>query len=252
MASVHLFNSAVTAAARAGCANCGLLAWSQASRLGAADAAHFNDLITHHRPVSRGAHLYHAGAALDFMHVIHSGFLVATTGTDDGMEQVTCFLMPGDAAGLDGIASSRHQCNTIAIEDSSVCGLAYADLERACSTFPALQHHFHCLLGSEINRDRRLMLLLGGMRAEERVAAFLLDLSTRFAARGYSPTEFKLPMRHQDIGSYLGLRLETMSRLFAKLGRENLITLDGRYIRINDIEALRQRLSDGERHQVVA
>lgn len=140
----------------------------------------------------------------------------------------------------------------IAIEDSSVCDPAYTDLGRACSRFPELQRHFHRLPGREINRDRALMLLLGGMRAEERVAAFLLDLSIRFAARGYSPAEFKLPMRHQDIGSYLGLRLETMSRLFGKLDRENLITLDGKYIRINDIEGLRQRVSDGERHQILA
>ncbi len=152
--------------------------------------------------------------------------------------------MPGDPAGMDGIGNGKHQFDTVAIEDSSVCAISFDLLEQLCGEFPGLQRDFHRLLSTEINRDHGLMLLLGVMHAEERLTVFLLNLSTRFAARGYSATQFRLPMRHRDIGSHLGLSLETVSRLLTRLSKDEVIALDHKYLRIKTVEGLKQRLGD--------
>lgn len=230
--------------AHTGCLNCGLLAWCQSGQLAARDAARFSKHITHHRPVKRGAYLHHAEGPLESLHVIHSGFLKTTTGNESGLEQVTGFLMPGDPAGMDGIDSGKHQFDTVAIEDSSVCSISFGLLEQLCGEFPGLQRDFLRLLSTEINRNHGLMLLLGVMNAEERLIVFLLNLSARFAARGYSATQFRLPMRHQDIGSHLGLSMETISRLLTKLSNDEAIALDHKYLRIKTVEGLKQRLGD--------
>jgi CRP/FNR family transcriptional regulator, anaerobic regulatory protein len=206
--------------------------------------ARFDKLIIHRRPIKEGAYLYSAGAPLESLHVIHSGFLKTTVGNETGLEQVTAFLMPGDPAGMDGIASGKHQSNTVAIEDSSACGISYVQLEKLCRELPILERHFEGLLSNEINLDYALMMSLGVMHAEERFASFLLSLSARFAARGDSAIQFRLPMKHHEIGSYLGLSLETISRLITKFSKEELIALNHKYIQIKTIEGLNQRIED--------
>lgn len=230
------------------CPNCGLLAWAQSSQLDAHDAARFNNLITHHRPIEKNTYLHHAGSPLESLHVVHSGFLKSIIGNEDGKEQITGFLMPGDPVELDAIASKRHQSGVIAVEDSSVCGISLVQLEQLCCEFPAFQHHFHQLLSGEINHDHRHMLWLGVMHAEERIVRFLLSFSERIAARGYSATQFKLP-KHQDIASYLGLSLETVSRELTSLRKDEIIALDHYYIQIKNVDALKQRSSSFEKRR---
>jgi CRP/FNR family transcriptional regulator len=150
--------------------------------------------------------------------------------------------MAGDMLGMDGIGSDQHSCNAVALEDSEVCVIPYARLEELSRELSVLQQHFHKVMSREIVREHGVMLLLGSMRAEERLAAFLLNLSQRFTSRGYSPSEFNLRMTREEIGSYLGLKLETVSRTFSKFQEDGLIGVQQKNIRILDSEGLKSVL----------
>jgi CRP/FNR family transcriptional regulator, anaerobic regulatory protein len=226
-----------------GCANCSLRAWAQFCQLAASDLARLDQLIIHCRQIKKGASLYHAGSPFESLHVVQSGCLKTTVGIEHGLEQVAGFVVPGEFAGMDGIASGKYQANAVALEDSSVCGISFGQFERFCRKFPVLQRDFHRLLGLEIDRDHKLMLLLGTLHAEERLAYFLLSFSTRFDAGRDLATPFMLPMKHKDIASYLGLKLETVSRLLTRLGRDEIIALDRKEIRIRNVDGLKRRTS---------
>ena len=158
---------------------------------------------------------------------------------EDGREQVTRLCMPGEMLGMDGLASGRHASDAIALDDGEVCVVPYHRLENLEREGRAVQRQLHRMFSTEIVRGQRMMLLLGSMRAEERVAAFLLNLSERFTALGYSPSEFILRMTRDEIGSLLGIKLETVSRIFSKLQREALIEIQGKHVRIISSEGLR-------------
>ena len=199
------------------------------------------DIIAHCRPLKRNEHLHRAGTALNSLYAIQSGFLRTSVSINDGREQVVDFPITGELIGMDAIGTGMHQCDTVALEDSSLCGIRYADLEELGHAIPALQNHLHRAMGAEIAREHGIMLLLGAMRAEERIAAFLLNLSIRFSARGYSGTSFRLPMTRQDIGSYLGLKFETVSRVFSRFNDLRLISVNSRTITIENLAKLQQR-----------
>ena len=220
------------------CTDCGLLAWGVAACLTATESADFARRIEHRRARKTHELLHRAGAMLTSLYVIRSGFMKSSVAGSSGREQITGFLMPGDLIGMDAIATGRHQCSTIALEDSIVCGIVFADFEQLAHDIPALQQHFHQSLGREITRDHGMMMLLGAMRAEERVAAFLLNLSRRLAARGLPDHRFHLPMGRQDIGNYLGLTLETVSRAFSHLSAKGLIAIAFKEVEILDAAAL--------------
>jgi CRP/FNR family transcriptional regulator, anaerobic regulatory protein len=156
----------------------------------------------------------------------------------DGREQVTGFNLAGDVLGLDGIGSGVHCCDALAIEDSQVCIIPFHQLEAMCRDVQPLQQHVHRLMGSEIVREATLMMLLGTMSADQRVATFLLNLSGKLKARGYSPAEFHLRMTREEIGSYLGMKLETVSRMLSKFQKDGLLDTHGKQIRILDMEGL--------------
>jgi CRP/FNR family transcriptional regulator len=157
---------------------------------------------------------------------------------EDGREQVTGFQMTGEIIGMDAISTDVHACDAIAMENSEVCALPFNQLEAMSRELPSLQRHLHKIMSREIVRDQGIMLLLGSMRAEERLAAFLLNFSQRLAARGFSPTQFQLRMSRQAIGSYLGLKLETVSRAFSHFQNEGLISVKVRSIEILDLPRL--------------
>jgi CRP/FNR family transcriptional regulator len=146
--------------------------------------------------------------------------------------------------GLDGIATDRHSLDVIALDDSEVCVIPYAHLQAVAMRAPAIQHQVHRMMSREIVREQGIMMLLGSMRADARVAAFLLGLSEKFAARGYSPTEFHLRMTREEIGSYLGLKLETVSRVLSRFQGKGLIRAQVRSITIVDVEGLRTVVPD--------
>ena len=203
------------------------------------DLAGIQELVSTRRRVKGGEHIYHAGDSFASIYVVRSGFFRSNMTLVDGREQVTGFFMAGEIMGMDGIHRGEHTCDMIALEDSEVCVIAYARLQRLSADMPALQQHFHRMMGREITRDHGIMLLLGSMRAEERLATFLLQLSARYAARGYSATAFNLRMTREDIGSYLGLKIETVIRALGKLQKQGLVSVKGRRIEIDDLAALR-------------
>jgi CRP/FNR family transcriptional regulator len=224
------------------CPDCGFIDWGRGANPSTDELQRFCSKIEHRRLRKQREYLHRAGTTLSALYIINSGFVKTIISDGNGHEQITGFSMPGDLIGMDAIATGKHQCSTVALEDSSLCGMAFVDLEQLNREIPALQHHFHQTLGAEITRDHGMMLLLGAMRAEERVAMFLLNLSRRFVLRGRSGTRFRMPMTRREIGNYLGLQLETVSRAFSQLANAQLIAVDNKEIEIKSVERLQQVL----------
>jgi CRP/FNR family transcriptional regulator len=203
------------------------------------EIATLDRLINARRNFRRGESLYRAGDGFGALYAVRRGFFKTFILHEDGREQVTGFQMTGEILGMDAISTDVHACDAVALEDSEVCEVPFGDLERLTGQIPALQRHFHKTLSREIVRDQGLMLLLGSMRAEERLAAFLVNLSQRFGDRGYSRSEFNLRMTREDIGSYLGMKLETVSRTLSRFQDEGTIEVHGKSIRLVSLERLR-------------
>ena len=204
------------------------------------DIDELEGMLGNRTKLKKGDALFHNGAPFTALYAIKLGSLKTTVLSDDGREQVAGYHMAGDLLGLDGMGDDRHGCEAIALEDSELCVMPFTRIEELARHVPALQHNLHKFMSREIERDHRVMLLLGSMRAEERLAAFLLNLSERYKTRGYSSTEFVLRMTREEIGSYLGLKLETVSRLFSKFQEEGLVMVAGRSIKIIDMPVLKQ------------
>jgi len=225
------------------CANCNLRELCLPQKIGDGDMARVEQVVFARRRLKRGDNLFKAGDPFNALYAIRSGFLKTTVLNADGREQVTGFQMGGELLGLDGIGSGRYNGNAVALEDSEVCVLPFAMIEDLGREIPAIQRNLHSVLSREIVRDHGVMMLLGSMSAEERLAAFLLNLSRRFTARGYSSSDFYLRMTREEIGSYLGLKLETVSRLFSRFQADKVIEVQQKHVRILDIpglEALRR------------
>lgn len=198
------------------------------------DSELLDELVYTRKRVKRGETVYRAGGSFESLYAIRSGFFKSRVVLEDGRDQVTGFHMAGEVMGMDGIGTDSHMADVIALEDSEVCVIPYSRLEQ-----PGLQRQLHKVMSRELVRDQGVMMLLGTMKAEERLAAFLLNLSQRFTARGYSASEFHLRMTRDEIGSYLGLSLETVSRLFSRFQEDNLITVQQKHIKILDIPGLK-------------
>jgi CRP/FNR family transcriptional regulator len=195
-------------------------------------------LVSVQRPVARGASLFSAGDTFQSVYVVRRGFFKTTASSRDGRDQVTGFQLAGDLLGLDGIATQHHQDDAVALEPSLVCVMPFGALEQLSVDVASLQHHFHRRLGREIVRSHGAMLLLGSMHADERIAAFLLNLAQRMALRGVSASVVLLPMSRVEIGSCLGLRLETVSRTLAKFQADGLLHVRHRLVQILDAPGL--------------
>ncbi len=195
-------------------------------------------VVVSRRPVHRGDVLYRTGDPCDTVYQIRAGFFKTTSVSSDGSEHVTSLRMPGDVLGLDGIATGRHNCDAVALDNAEVCVVPYANLLEQSTHKAPLQRMIFDLLGREIAREQEHLLLLGGMWGIQRLAAFLLDVSLRMQTRGYSASEFDLRLGRREVGSYLGMELETVSRLVSLLKRKGLIDADRGHIRIVDREGL--------------
>ena len=199
-----------------------------------------DELVAVRRTVKRGASLFHNGEKFTSLYAIRTGFFKTTVNTEDGRDQVTGFQMAGEIIGLDGIVNELHTCDAIALEDAEVCVLPFDRIEEISREINSLQRHVHKIMSREIVREHGVMLLLGSMRAEERLAAFLLNLVQRLQARGFSKTELILRMTREEIGSYLGMKLETVSRTFSKFADDGLVEVKQRHIHICDADALKR------------
>jgi CRP/FNR family transcriptional regulator, anaerobic regulatory protein len=220
------------------CSGCSMRTVCMPAGLTAAELARLDSVICNTRPVHRGETLYRAGDAFQSIYAVRVGSFKTVVMHRDGHEQVTGFQIAGEALGLDGVCMNHHNCDAIALEDSVVCVIPFLQLEAVCREIRTMQHHVHQMMSGEIVRESSLMMLLGTMSAEQRVAAFLLNLSKRFKALGYSQSEFNLRMTREEIGCYLGMKLETVSRMFSKFQRERLVDTRGKQIRILDPDRL--------------
>ena len=197
-----------------------------------------DDLIGTRRKVKRNETLFRNGEKFVSLYAIRTGFFKTCVATEDGRDQVTGFQMAGEIMGLDGIVNDHHSCDAVALEDAEVCVMPFEKIEELSREVTSLQHHIHKIMSREIVREHGVMLLLGSMRAEERLAAFLLNLVQRLHARGFSQSELILRMTREEIGSYLGLKLETVSRTFSKFVEEGIVEVKQRHVRILDTAAL--------------
>ena len=190
------------------------------------------------RKVARGEALFRAGDSFYALYAVRSGSFKTVMSHPNGASHVSGFQLSGETLGLDGIAADRHTCDAIALEDSTVCSMPFHCIEDLCQDIRPLQRRLHQLLAEEIVRESGLMLLLAGLSAEARVATFLLNLSTRMQDRGYSASSFTLRMTREEIGSYLGMQLETVSRSLSRFQREGWIVVRGKNIELTDKNAL--------------
>ena len=221
------------------CGDCGLHDICLVEGLSPAELDRLTGMVATRRRIKRGEPLFRAGDRFDAVYPIRLGFFKTRVTSDDGREQVTGFPMPGDILGFDAISAGAFQCDALALEDAEVCVVPFDRLETLTREFNGLQRQLHRVLSREIVRDQGVMMLLGTMRAEQRIATFVLNLSQRFAQRGFSPREFILRMTREEIGNYLGLKLETVSRTFSKLQEEGVIAVEQKRLRIEDAPRLR-------------
>ena len=225
------------------CSNCNMRELCMPIGLDAEELRRVDALVTTRPFVKRGTALFRTGDPFTSLYAIRSGFFKTCLGTEDGRSQVTGFQMAGEVLGLDGIATDVHTCDAVALEDTEVCALPFDRIEEIARELQALQHHVHKIMSREIVREQGVMLLLGNMRAEERLASFLLNLLQRLQLRGFSSSDLVLRMTREEIGSYLGLTLETVSRTFSKFAEDGLITVNQRQVHIENPAALKQLIS---------
>lgn len=225
-------------ALKTACSSCNLRELCMPVGLSREQIERLDELVYARKTVRRGDGLFRAGDAFRSLYAVRSGSLKTRVTGGDGREQVTGFQIAGELLGMDGIGADRHACDAVALEDSEVCVIPYAKMEEFSRRFEPLQRHFHKMMSREIVREQAVMFQLGSMRAEEKLAAFLVDLSRRFAARGFSPSEFVLRMTRAEIGSLLGLKLETVSRIFSRFHANGLLVVRGKRLRIRDAAGL--------------
>lgn len=221
------------------CSNCSLSELCLPHGMGKAEMDELDKIVKRQQPYQPGQHLYREGDHSRAIFAVRSGALKSYANTADGDEQVLGFTLPGELVGLDGMSEGVYSSNSIVLETASVCELPYEKLEDMCHTLSGLNKQLMRVVGKEVTADQKMLLLLGKRKAEERLATFLLSLSSRYKARGLSTTEFNLPMSRQDIGNYLGLAIETVSRLFASFQKEGLLTVNRRQIVLTDMKRLR-------------
>ena len=191
------------------------------------------------RRIAREGRLYRTGEPFRNLYAVRFGHFKTCQVNAAGEQQITGFQMAGELLGMDAISGEHHRCDAVALEDSEVCEIPFASLEALFGHAPDLLHRFHRTMSQEITREQDVMLLLGNMRAEQRFAVFLINLSLRYAARGYSPTSFQLRMSREDIGNYLGLTIESISRLMSRFKKQGLLRVDKREVTLLEPDRLK-------------
>ena len=242
VAAVSGVRCAERASRAVSCSSCSLRGVCLPCGLETDNLPQMDELTRLKRRVAKGAVVYRAGQAFEALYAVRSGSFKSIGVSRGGEEKVTGLHLPGEVMGLDGINSRTHGFDAVALEDSEVCIVPYSKLTELTLRIPDLQAQLLRILSGDISRDQGLMLLLGGMDAEQRLAAFLLSLSRRYQKLGYAATRFSLRMTREEIGSYLGLTLETVSRLFSRLQKDGLITAHQKDIELIDIDRMRAKV----------
>jgi CRP/FNR family transcriptional regulator len=196
------------------------------------------NLESRRHALKKGAHLFHVGDPFRAIYAVHSGCIKTSMLTCGGDVQVLRFSLPGETVGINAIDTNQHPCDAVALEPTELCEIPFAQLEKLARENPQVQHHLMCLLSNEIVLDGKLMAMLGHQKADTRVASCLLNFSQRYQQQGHTAMSFRLPMSRQDMGDYLGLSLETISRLLSRFQAEGVLRVQGRQIHVLDLPRL--------------
>lgn len=226
------------------CSKCSLKELCFPRGMGAEDMNELDQVIDRNRPIHKNEFLYRDGDDCRAIYAVRSGCVKTIIESSSGDAQIIGFHLPGELVGFDGFATDVHTCSAETLETTSVCELPLENLEELCESIPGLQRQMRRIMGLEVNNDHDLLLLLGKMSAEEKLATFLLNVSARMKERHWKETEFNLAMPRQDIANYLGLAVETVSRLFAQFQEYGLIAVDKRHITITDMTGLKKIVGD--------
>ena len=221
------------------CGDCRMNALCLPIALKVEEIDRLNDIVERGRPLQKGDYVYRAGDPFRSVYAVRSGAIKGFSVNDEGVEQVTGFYLPGEIFGMDGIGHPNHINSAIALETSAICEIPFSRMEDLSMQIPSLQRHFFTLMSREITNDQQLITMLSKNSAEERVATLLTSISARNARRNLSGSRFRLPMSRADIGNYLGLTVETVSRVFSRFQKQQLLDVDKKEINILDIDKLR-------------
>ncbi|MCU7958773.1 MAG: fumarate/nitrate reduction transcriptional regulator Fnr [gamma proteobacterium symbiont of Bathyaustriella thionipta] len=222
------------------CQNCSLSQLCLPVTLSVEDVNRVDELVQREKPLHKGDFIYAQGDVFKSIYIVKSGSVKSYITDADGREQMLGFYLPGDLIGLAGVEGNRQRCSAKVLETSSFCEVPFDSLEKLASRIPALQHQLFKLFGKQLCVEGEQLVQLGQKTAEQRVAWFLLDLSARFARRGLSSAEFYLSMSRHDIGNFLGLAVETTSRIFTRLQQDGIIEVNRKQIKILEHDRLKQ------------
>ena len=225
---------------KAACAHCHIKTICMPQEMSKSDLLRIEAVISRRLKIKKGTTLFYWGDPFASLYTIRVGVFKTCVTSQDGRIQITGFQMAGDILGLDGIVSQHHTCDAVALEDAEVCVVPFHLMEALSREMITLQHHVHRIMSQKIVHDQSVMLLLGSMRADERVATFLSNLVQRLHARGFSRSALVLRMTREEIGSYLGLKLETVSRTLSKLAEDRIIAIHRRQIDIINPDGLQR------------
>lgn len=204
------------------------------------DIDKLDSIVKRGRPLQKGHYIYRSNDEFRSVYAVRSGAMKTFTLNEQGVEQITGFYLPGEILGLDGIGDDVYTNSAMALETSAVCEIPFGQMEDLSLTIPSLQRRFFKIMSREITDDQKLISLLSKCSAEERVASFLLSISTRHQNRQLSGKSFHLPMSRTDMANYLGLTIETTSREISKLNKKEIIKLNRNEVDIVDFETLRE------------
>ncbi|WGE77925.1 FNR family transcription factor [Actinobacillus equuli subsp. haemolyticus] len=220
------------------CQNCSISQLCLPFTLNEHELTQSDNIIERKKPVQKSQIIFQSGDELRSIYAIRSGTIKSYTISESGEEQITAFHLPGDLVGFDAITNMKHVGFAQALETSMICEIPFDILDDLAGKMPKIRHQIMRLMSNEIKSDQEMILLLSKMSAEEKLAAFLHNLSQRYSARGFSAREFRLTMTRGDIGNYLGLTIETISRLLGRFQKSGMITVQGKYITINRMDEL--------------
>jgi len=232
------------------CEACTLIGQCLARNCDSPDADDSFDIAVAPKVYHRNEHLFRCGEDFKSIFVIRSGAVKTHIIGSNGEEQVIGFHFSGDLLGIDAVESARHVSHAQVLDTSSICKLPYPKLSRLCMRSRTVQQRLIAGISRKMREDESLLLMLGQKSAEQRIATFLLDISHHQERQGFSACEFNLPMSRADIGSYLALAVETVSRVLTRLQGTYVLSVERNHIRILDLVALAELAEEHFSHHV--
>ncbi|MBN7820643.1 fumarate/nitrate reduction transcriptional regulator Fnr [Bowmanella yangjiangensis] len=222
------------------CQNCSISQLCLPFTLNDNELDKLDNIIQRKRPFQKNERLFQSGDKLNSLYAVRSGSFKSFVLAPDGEEQITAFHLPGDIIGFDAIHHQVHKSFAQALETSMVCEIPFQTMEVLSGDLPRLRQQVMRLMSHEIQADQDMFMLLNKRTANQRLAHFLAHLGERYHDRGFSGSQFRLSMTRAEIGNYLGLTVETISRLLTKFQKQGLIQVDGKFITLVDPKQLRE------------